>query len=470
MFGLHKIIRHRLFLLSAALFVGLLGAGAIHSPVASQSLPAAGARTGPSAPSRLEWQGVASCASTACHGGNGPRGSKGSEYTTWVLYDKHNKAYQALLDDRSRLIEKNLRQLPSIKDAHAEIDQLCLRCHAMNAENGPQRDSFVRDFGVGCESCHGPAQQWLGLHYARDWKTKSAEEKLALGFRPLTSLEERAKLCASCHVGNRDKEVNHDLLAAGHPRLNFELGAFQALMPKHWREEGENSRPDFEARAWVIGQLASAQAALELLEQRARSQSQPWPEFAEYDCFACHHGLQEPSWRQSSAHYANRAPGAFPWGTWYYPMLGQALRSSTRDADARLQKILAQLQKEMQQPSPNRKRVAEQAHEAGAELSRLTENVKNVHFSRAAIEKFLRSIRQNDQKVSAANWDSAAQVYLALAAFYNALADTNGGHGDPGLKEALKERAKQLEFPKGYDSPPGFEPIKDHRLLDQSLR
>ena len=427
----------------------------MHSPLASQSIPAAGARSKLAAPPNFEWQGVASCAATACHGGNGPTGSKGSEYTTWVLYDSHAKAYQVLLNDRSRLIKKNLGRLSSAKEA--QEDPLCLRCHAMNPDQGPQRDGFVRDFGVGCESCHGTGQKWLGEHYARDWKLKDASEKIRLGYRPLKSLEERANLCVTCHVGDRNKDVNHELIAAGHPRLNFEFGAFQALMPKHWHEEGENAQPDFEARAWAIGQLFSAQAALDLLEHRARGRSPSWPEFAEYDCFACHHDLREPSWRQQPGHYANRAPGTFPWGTWYYAMLGQALRTSTRSAAVQVQEKLDQLDKEMRKPSPNRKRVADQAHAASAAIGRFMENVQNVHFSRAALENLFRTISQNDQKHSAANWDDAAQVYAALAAVYNALANTSGGRGDPGLREALKQRAKRLDYPKGYDSPLGYE-------------
>src|SRR5260370_37796859 len=37
------------------------------------------------------WQGVNSCAATACHGDSGPKGSKRSEYTTWFTYDKHER-------------------------------------------------------------------------------------------------------------------------------------------------------------------------------------------------------------------------------------------------------------------------------------------------------------------------------------------------------------------------------------------
>jgi hypothetical protein len=261
----------------------------------------------------------------------------------------------------------------------------------------------------------------------------------------------------TCHVGDSDREVNHDLIAAGHPRLNFEFGAFQAIMPKHWREEGEEARPDFEARAWAVGQVVSAQAALALLAHRARPGSQPWPEFAEYDCFACHHDLAEPSWRQKPGHYANRTPGSFPWGTWYYAMLPQLHRPAGK-GETQVLSILGELKKEMQKSSPNQKQVADRACEANAQLGRFLSDVERVHYERAALGNLFNSINKEDQRVAATNWDGAAQVYLALAALYNALGDMDPGHRDPAIRDALKARAKQLEFPKGYDSPRRLEP------------
>jgi hypothetical protein len=375
-----------------------------------------------------------------------------------------------LLDDRSQVIERNLRQLKSVKEAHAEKDQLCLRCHAMNADNEPQRDLFVRDFGVGCESCHGPAEKWLGLHYARDWSAKSVSEKEALGFQPLKPLGKRAQLCVSCHIGDADKDVNHDLIAAGHPRLNFEFGAFHAIMPKHWREEGENAQPDFEARAWAVGQVVSAGAALALLDHRAKTATLPWPEFAEYECFACHHDLREPSWRQQPGHYAKRTPGAFPWGTWYYPMLPQALPGPADKAEEALASILGELSKEMQKPFPNRKSIADQAHRASTALAQDLGNIENVHYDSTTLARKFDAIRRDDPKTAAANWDGAAQVYLALAALYNALGDMDPGHRDEALRDSLKERARRLEFPKAYDSPRGFEPGLSGEIREQVPR
>src|SRR5262249_14971856 len=88
-------------------------------------------------------------------------------------------------------------------------------------------------------------------------------------------------------------EVNHDLIAAGHPRLNFEFATYMRAMPPHWherdRETGEPAGPAFPARAWSAGQSATVKAALRLLDHRGKG---PWPEFTEQSCFDCHHELR----------------------------------------------------------------------------------------------------------------------------------------------------------------------------------
>ena len=192
---------------------------------------------------------------------------------------------------RSLDTAKKVEALPATKTA------LCLKCHSSNDgrcdNTGPR---FLLSDGVGCESCHGPAGRWLTVHYRDDFRNQSPEYKASLGMRNTKDLATRAKVCTECHVGNVNKDVNHDLIAAGHPRLNFEYAAFLANYPKHWsrsrpdRPPHPDFAPDFEARAWAVGQAASAQAALDLLAYRAEEKhGRPWPEFAEYDCFACHH-------------------------------------------------------------------------------------------------------------------------------------------------------------------------------------
>ena len=185
--------------------------------------------------------------------------------------------------------------------------------------------------GVGCESCHGASEKWLGPHTSESWKTTSPADKKEMGFQDTKNLTNRAAICVGCHVGEHSadgqtvRDVNHDLIAAGHPRLNFEFSAFLDNMPAHWDEKAENAdpadpsrrAPDFAARAWAIGRLTTIKAALALLESRAadinrlppalvgqgaanRRVTPRWPEFSEFGCFSCHHGLLDQEFRRAT--------------------------------------------------------------------------------------------------------------------------------------------------------------------------
>src|SRR5207247_703944 len=181
-------------------------------------------------------------------------------------------------------------------------DRLCLKCHATNDGNlASTGERFALADGVGCEACHGPSQKYLTVHYLSGFKEQSPEEKeTRYGLKNTKNLVKRAELCVTCHVGNETKEVNHDLIAAGHPRLNFELAGYHGIYHKHWSDLDEKSRnKDYYARLWLIGQLVSSKSALDLLAVRAETANEgnpekrrPWPEFSEYACYACHKDLK----------------------------------------------------------------------------------------------------------------------------------------------------------------------------------
>ena len=69
-----------------------------------------------------------------------------------------------------------------------------------------------------------------------------------------------------------------------------------SVMPPHWKEVDKD--PGSPCARWRVGQ------AVQLREQLKRvareSQGGIWPEYAELDCFACHHSLvaAKDSWRQ----------------------------------------------------------------------------------------------------------------------------------------------------------------------------
>jgi hypothetical protein len=393
--------------------------------------------------------GVSSCTAASCHG-NGHKGFKGSEYNAFVECDPHARAYRVLFDERSARIAHALNDPGGLP---AEKNPLCLACHATTAEAircGPQ--VRVAD-GVGCESCHGPARNWVTTHYLPEWQHLSAAEKAATGFRPLKDLAVRARVCTGCHVGNGDADMNHDLIAAGHPRLNFEFASYQAIYPKHWNILEDKARyPDFEARSWSMGQLATAQAALELLAHRASVPGKPWPEFAEYDCFACHQNLP-------GSNFTPRPPragrlGGIPWGTWYYSQLADALREHKAPGEQTVLQGLADLRAEMNKRNPDRAATAVKARRLAAELSGPLQHMDHAAPAHpSALQDLFGHIFKDDQKLSAANWDNAMQRYLALAALYHGMGDLAPNYCNPQMRGYLETLARQLAYPPGQESP-----------------
>jgi hypothetical protein len=418
----------------------------------------------------LRYQGAASCAAAACHNANGPQGSRGSEYTTWMAHDPHSRAYTVLTEPRSYAIVKKYRRSQSVPEARPDHDALCRDCHVQPGLALLDRDErFSVADGVSCEACHGPAEKWLPRHHRDDWRRLNPDEKQALGMTDTRDVLARAEGCVGCHVGRGDADVNHDLIEAGHPRLRFEYAAYLARYPRHWRL-GEDRRryPDFDARAWEVGQLASAAVALELLRARAGRAGGAWPEFAESTCASCHHELEEPGARRERG-AGERRRATPPWGTWYYPLLPVLARAAGGDGPEALPE-LEELRELMVRRRPDERRVAGAAGRAAASLRRWAAGRSRDAPDAGRLEKLLEGLAGQDDLASA-NWESAAQLYLALGAVHRGLDNLNPRRTPPELPGALRGLREELEraFPGGresvYDSPRHFDPDALRRRL-----
>src|SRR5207248_11256902 len=130
----------------------------------------------------------------------------------------------------------------------------------------------------------------------------------------------RPRLCSACHIGSAEQDMNHDMIAAGHPPLRFELAAYEALLqPKHWNDGLRRlAEPDYEVQLWAAGRMAAAEATLALTESRAKraSADAPWPELAEYNCFACHQSLRPEAGKLTDAASLDRPRSVPLWQTW----------------------------------------------------------------------------------------------------------------------------------------------------------
>jgi hypothetical protein len=166
--------------------------------------------------------------------------------------------------------------------------RICLDCHTDNVAPDRRGPKFSISDGVGCEACHGGSERWIVTHASR---RATYRENIAQGMYPTANLHERATLCLSCHYGTADKFATHRIMAAGHPRLSFELDTFQAIEPAHYRVDAdyERRKPSYShTQTWAYGQLAAALTELVTLEGPRINNSAAFPELALFNCYACH--------------------------------------------------------------------------------------------------------------------------------------------------------------------------------------
>lgn len=242
--------------------------------------------------------GVASCATSVCHGKLAPQTDRNvalNEYRIWHQDDRHAQAYRTLQLPASKRIAENLG-LPSASTA-----KICLDCHTDNVPASQRGPKFQISDGVGCESCHGGAERWLESHAV---STATHQENVARGMYPTEQPLERVRLCLSCHLGTRDRFATHAIMAAGHPRLSFELEAYTANQPAHFVVDDDYRRRKGVIEGmnlWLGGQLESARRYLTLMQGPRFNGSGLFPELAFYDCHSCHHPMDEIRWNEQRA-------------------------------------------------------------------------------------------------------------------------------------------------------------------------
>jgi hypothetical protein len=230
--------------------------------------------------------GVASCANSVCHGRAAPAEQGNilqNEYRTWAKYDHHSKAYSILKNADSKRIAANMGLADASKEAQ------CLACHADTTPVALQGEKFQIEDGIGCEVCHGGAEKWIDSHYGAN-TAASHQENLNKGLLPTEDPVFAAKLCQSCHLGNTNQLANHEMMAAGHPRLRFELDTWLTLMPPHHRDDADYQQRGKSSTAlarWLEGRMRAAHDYLALLEQHSSPQGL-FPELAVFDCHSCH--------------------------------------------------------------------------------------------------------------------------------------------------------------------------------------
>lgn len=486
-------------------------------------LPAgAAAQSDAGDPGRDQLLGQASCAASTCHGGAVGRGPIWRQsLSRFVTADPHARAGLALLNDRSHEIVATLdpavaelkRQQAGLPPAEQtwthRRDQVlrrrCISCHAtVEPQQCTSQDRLVIDElveGVSCESCHGAAKSWYRAHLQLDF---TGDSRWQSGLRDNESILGRADVCLRCHVGSRSedgliRDMNHDLIAAGHPALRFDLLLYDAALPRHWDDTANPRFDQSPVRVRKVGRAASLSAAARLASERAEgylaSQSAdrengssppaaalssgatssaatssgatssaatssgavaavPMPELSDYDCFACHQSLSMDQYRvpvNADEVDLQISAGLPIWNAWYSISLLNLKQEHLR--------VLA--------PRPFDRGRAERLARIGEQISQLYLD-RAVAASRADFEPRREIAEVLNRMKPSDDWHIAAVNYLDLDAALRELVDQ-----DPDLQTLHQRFADELRPPLGFgrkfDSPAGFD-LDESTQFNQAAR
>jgi hypothetical protein len=382
-----------------------------------------------------QYIGAGGCASSNCHGGTSPLPEAqsrilGNEYSIWSVRDKHGKAYSVLANDRSKRMGEILRV------GNPQTAERCTVCHAVGS---PVK--LVTD-GVACEGCHGPAEKWLGPHTQANVPHAN---NVSLGMRDTKDLAIRVNMCLECHLGAGNKNVDHDLIAAGHPDLVFELDTFSAALPMHWREPKPgpgNSLP--RVREWAVGQATALADGMRQLAARATANT--WPEFAELECYQCHHDLRAESWRIQRG-YGGRRPGSLQPNLARQDVVRVLVAQAAKEQSGALDSALAQLTTAMASRLSDGAAIAQAARSVAQQADGIAARFGKQDFDAATARGIAKALTADVARIANSGPHSAEQVTMSL----DALGSATSGASAQAFQASIAKLYDYLEHPSAYN-------------------
>ena len=287
------------------------------------------------------------------------------------------------------------------------------------------------------------SERWLESHAG---ESATHKDNLSRGMYPTETPLDRAELCLSCHLGTKDRYATHEIMAAGHPRLQFELEGFTATQPAHFTVDA-----DYEERKgkiegtnlWVTGQIENARTQLRLLQTSMYATNSMFPELAFYDCDACHHPMDNVRWNQERASMGIK-PGALRLQM-HSLLMVQAIVSSFDPAGAaELARLTNGLVRAGMQ---DRATVGAAAKNVLAWLNQRTD-LSRRKYSRAETVNLRKALIKYGASEKGGDYQTASQIYMGVDSLSTTL-------GDRDAKKANLDTLFKL-----IDKPSAFSPAR----------
>jgi len=409
--------------------------------------------------------GVASCGGTTCHGRQEADGEvvRQDEMMQWQTESTpggaHSRAFRVLKEPRSIAIAKKLGI------ASAADSPKCLGCHSTPAaRKGPR---FLKSDGVGCEACHGPSSSWLSAHYAVGADHKNNVSK---GLVPLDNPKARASVCLDCHFGSAKSGqfVDHEIMAAGHPRISFEMDLFSTLQQHHDEDVDYVQRKGKtnSVRFWAVGQAMALERSLNLFSKPQLGTQGLFPEFYFYDCHSCHRRIyDDASARPKGVNNPGRAipVGMPPYNDENMIMLSAAIRIAAPDLagqfDSRSKAFHAAMGK-------GRGPAVQAAARLRQTAQALADRFSRTSFNRNQTFQIMEIVAGQAISPRYTDYEGSVQAVMAIDTLLNGL--VNNGQVSAGAAASLRGQINVAYA--AVDEPNAYQPRKFRRALGSAVR
>ena len=409
--------------------------------------------------------GVASCSGSTCHGRQEGDGKvvRQDEIKLWQEESSaggaHSRAFRVITGARGQAIAARL----GIGDPASA--PMCLGCHTDPASaRGPR---FQKSDGVGCEACHGGAQNWIQSHTTVG---ASHARNVAQGMIPLENAKVRASVCLDCHFGSAGpgQFVNHRIMAAGHPRISFEMDLFSTLQQHHsedadyLRRKGKTD----DVRLWATGQAMALERALTLYATPKLGTEGVFPEFYFFDCHTCHRRISdEPSARPANlANPGRPIPTGMPaFNDENMIMLSAAARVVAPDLGRRLDADSRAFHSALATDRPSAVAAAGRLRETAVAMS---DAFSRRAFGRAETFAIIDSIAGEAISPRFTDYEGSVQAVMAIDTLLNAL--VNAGAVNGGAAGSIR-----AEINRAYGAvkdPNDYRPLEFRRALGGAAR
>lgn len=430
--------------------IGLLAAVLLTASAALAVATGPRALAQPSAAREGVHEGVASCAGSTCHSRPVASGLvvRQDELITWQDPSRttgaHSRAWRVLTESRGQNIARRMGLGP------AQNATACLGCHSDPAPAGQRGRRFQVSDGVGCESCHGGSSAWISTHYAVGATHAS---NVARGMRPLDTAKGRAAVCLDCHFGGSKpgQFVSHEMMAAGHPRVAFELDLFSSLI-RHWDVDADyRQRKGVPGgvQMWAVGQAMALERALTLYASKGANGA--FPEFYFFDCHSCHRPITDDRAPRLTVQPNPGRPGPIdtpPFNDENMIMLAAAARVAAPGLASRLEADSRAFHQALQKDRAESVRAAGRLAATGRALS---DAFSSRDFSRADTFAIIDQVLAGEAR-RYTDYTGSAQAVMAADTLLNAL--VAAGQVDRGaaqrVRPSLDRAYREVREPNSY--------------------